>query len=42
MSDRCYSTVICAQRDKGVFEKMGYKLQEADVLSVHDDDFGMR
>ena len=34
MSDRCYSTLVCAERDKDVFEKMGYKLQESRALSV--------
>ena len=34
MGDRCYSTVVCAERDKDVFEKMGYKLQESRALSV--------
>lgn len=34
MGDRCYSTVVCAERDKDVFEKMGYRLQESQALSV--------
>jgi len=34
MGDRCYSTLVCAERDKDVFEKMGYKLQESRALSV--------
>ncbi len=34
MGDRCYSTVVCAERDKDVFEKMGYRLQESPALSV--------
>jgi hypothetical protein len=34
MSDRCYSTLVCADRDKDVFEKMGYRLQESRALSV--------
>jgi hypothetical protein len=34
MGDRCYSTLVCAERDKDVFEKMGYRLQEARALSV--------
>jgi hypothetical protein len=34
MGDRCYSTVVCAERDKDVFEKMGYRLQEWQALSV--------
>jgi len=34
MSDRCYSTLVCAERDKDVFEKMGYRLEESQALSV--------
>jgi hypothetical protein len=34
MGDRCYSAVVCAERDKDVFEKMGYRLQESQALSV--------
>ena len=34
MGDRCYSTLVCAERDKDVFEKMGYRLQEWQALSV--------
>jgi hypothetical protein len=34
MGDRCYSTLVCAERDKDVFEKMGYRLQESRALSV--------
>jgi hypothetical protein len=34
MGDRCYSTLVCAERDKDAFEKMGYKLQESRALSV--------
>ena len=37
MSDRCYSTVICAERDKVVFEKMGYSDQEAEALTIDGD-----
>ncbi len=34
MGDRCYSTLVCAERDKDVFEKMGCRLQEWQALSV--------
>jgi len=32
MGDRCYSTLICAERDKEVFEKMGYRLEESSTV----------
>lgn len=34
MDDRCYSMLVCAERDKDVFEKMGYRLEESKVISV--------
>ena len=34
MGDRCYSTVVCAQRDQDVFEKMGYTLEDSKPLAV--------
>ena len=34
MGDRCYSTLVCAERDKDVFEKMGYRLEESKPLSA--------
>jgi hypothetical protein len=34
MGERCYSTLVCAQRDKDVFEKMGYRLEELKPLSA--------
>jgi hypothetical protein len=34
MGDRCYSTVVCAERDKDVFEKMGYTLDDSKPLAV--------
>jgi len=34
MGDRCCSTVVCAERDKDVFEKMGYRLEESKALSA--------
>jgi hypothetical protein len=38
MSDRCYSTLICAERDKDIFEKMGFTLEESQALSVDGDE----
>ncbi len=38
MSDRCYSTLVCAERDKDVFEKMGYRLEESQALTTDGDD----
>jgi len=32
MGDRCYSTLVCAERDKDVFEKMGYRLDDSKAL----------
>ena len=34
MGDRCYSTLVCAERDKDIFEKMGYRVEESQALSV--------
>lgn len=34
MGDRCYSTLVCAERDKDLFEKMGFRLEEAKALSA--------
>ena len=34
MGDRCYSTLICAERDKDVFEKMAYRVEESKALSA--------
>ncbi len=34
MGDRCYSTLICAECDKDVFEKLGYRLEESRALSA--------
>ena len=34
MGDRCYSTVVCAERDQDVFEKMGYTLDDSKPLAV--------
>jgi hypothetical protein len=38
MSDRCCSTLVCAERDRHVFEKIGYKLQESQAQSVDGDE----
>ena len=34
MGDRCYSTLVCSVRDKDVFEKMGFRLEESRALSA--------
>ncbi len=34
MDDRCYSTLVCSERDSGLFEKMGYGLEESKALSA--------
>jgi hypothetical protein len=34
MGDRCYSTLVCAEQDKEIFEKMAYKLEESKALSA--------
>lgn len=38
MGDRCYSTLICAERDKDIFEKMGYRADESKALSVDGNE----
>lgn len=38
MGDRCYSTLVCAERDKDIFEKMGYRLEESKALSVDGNE----
>jgi hypothetical protein len=38
MSDRCYSTLVCAERDRDTFEKLGYRLDESKALSVDGDE----
>ena len=38
MRDRCYSTLICARPDAGVFEKMGYTIQDGQAITVDGDD----
>ena len=34
MGDRCYSTLVCAERDRDLFEKMGFRLEESRAVSV--------
>lgn len=38
MSDRCYSTVICAAQDTAVFEKLGYVVQDSAAVGVDGDE----
>jgi len=38
MGERCYSTLICAERDKDIFEKMGYRLEESKALSADGNE----
>ena len=38
MSDRCYSTLVCAERDKDIFEKMGFRLEESQALSADGNE----
>ncbi len=38
MGDRCCSTLICAERDKDVFEKMGYRLEESQALPADGNE----
>ncbi len=34
MGDRCYSTLVCSERDRDLFEKMGYALEESKALTA--------
>ena len=34
MGDRCYSTLVCAEQDKDIFEKMGYQADESKAMSA--------
>jgi hypothetical protein len=34
MGERCYSTLVYAERDQDVFETMGYRLEESKALSA--------
>ncbi len=38
MGDRCYSTVVCAERDVDIFEKMGYRVEESRALSADGNE----
>ncbi len=38
MGDRCYSTLVCAERDKHAFEKMGYRLEESQAFSADGNE----
>jgi hypothetical protein len=38
MSDLCRSTLICADRDKDIFEQMGYTVEEAIAESVFGEE----
>ena len=38
MGDRCYSTLVCAERDQDVFEKMGYRPEESQALSADGNE----
>ena len=38
MGDRCCSTLICAERDNDVFEKMGYRLEESQALPADGNE----
>jgi hypothetical protein len=38
MSDRCYSTLVCAKRDKDIFEKIGYKLKKSQALTTDGNE----
>jgi hypothetical protein len=34
LGDRCYSTLVCAERDKAIFEQMGYRVEESKASTV--------
>lgn len=38
MSDRCFSTLICAKTDEATFQKIGYKAQESEAMTVDGDE----
>ena len=38
MSDKCYSTLVCAHRDNDIFEKLGYRLEESRALSADGNE----
>lgn len=38
MGDRCYSTLVCAERHNDIFEKVGYRADESKALSVDGNE----
>ena len=38
MADRCFSTLICAKADQHIFEKMGYKADESQALTLDGEE----
>ena len=38
MGDRCYSTLVCAEQDKDIFEKMGYRADESKAVSADGNE----
>jgi hypothetical protein len=38
MGDRCYSTLVSADRDKAIFEKTGYRVEESKALTVDGNE----
>ncbi len=38
MGDRCYSTLVCVERDKDIFEKMGYTLEGSEAMSADGNE----
>ena len=38
MGDRCYSTLVCSERDRDLFEKMGYALEESKALTADEKE----
>lgn len=38
MGDRCYSALVCAERDKDILEKMGYRADESKALSLDGNE----
>ena len=38
MSEHCYSTLICAERDKCIFEKMGYTAECSQALTIDGNE----
>jgi len=38
MGDRCYSTLVCTDRDKNIFQKMGYRIEESTAMSFDGNE----